>query len=131
MRPFLLIGSIALVCILSLNACKKDRLEGDNAVMIGTWQSTTTVANCGIVVGIPTNPNLKLELLEKGRYKLYRDGDKIETGTLEIQSGFVAFKCRKKSSELNDKRVMYFNADTLGIDLNDCGDDFAFRFIRP
>lgn len=113
-----------------LNACKKDRLEGEFAVINGTWHSTTTTLGCGIVVGIPTNPNLKLELMEKGRYKLYHDNKKIETGRTEIINGYVTFKCNKKESELNDKVLRYYNADTLGIDLNACGDDFAFRFIR-
>jgi len=113
-----------------LNACKKDRIEGDNAVMLGTWHSTTTTLGCGIIVGIPTNPHLKLEIMESGRYKLYRDNDKIESGRTQIINGFVTFKSIKNGSELNDKVVRYFNADTLGIDLNNCGDDFAFRFVR-
>jgi hypothetical protein len=113
-----------------LNACKKDRLNGDNAVMVGTWNSTTTTEGCGIIVGIPANPHLKLEMMESGRYKLYRDNDKIESGRTQIINGFVTFKSIRNGSELDGKVVRFFNADTLGIDLNNCGDDFAFRFIR-
>ena len=98
--------------------------------MLGTWNSTTTAEGCGIIVGIPTNPHLKLEIMVSGRYKLYRDNDKIESGRAQIINGFVTFKSIKNGSELDGKVVRYFNADTLGIDLNNCGDDFAFRFVR-
>jgi len=121
---------ILFTLLFSLNACKKDRLEGDNAVMVGTWNSTTTTLGCGIIVGIPTNPHLKLEMMGSGRYKLYRDNNKIESGRTQIINGLVTFKSNKNESELDGKVIRYFNADTLGIDLNSCGDDFEFRFIR-
>ena len=121
---------ILFTLLFFLNACEKDRLEGEFAVIDGTWKSTTTTEGCGIIVGTPINPNLKLVLIESGRYKLYRDNDKIEHGRTQIINGNITFTCTKKNSELNRKILRYFNADTLGIDLNNCGDDFAFRFVR-
>jgi hypothetical protein len=76
----------AIVC--SLSHCKKDKLTNDNAALIGTWTSISTMAepgNCGIIPGHSNNPNLKLILQEKGKYRLYSGNNKIETGRLIIK----------------------------------------------
>ena len=71
--------TICLLILLALSiiitSCKKDKLTDKNTLLIGTWNSISTIAHCGIIAGQPINPNLKLILIEKGNYKLYR-GDK-------------------------------------------------------
>lgn len=116
--------------IFSITACKKDTLTGDNKALIGTWTSISTVANCGIVVGQPKNPNLKLVLIEKGKYKLYRGNKKSEQGRLIIKNGLVTFVCIERNNDLDGRTILKFNSDTLNIDRNGCDDDYVFRFVK-
>ena len=120
----------AIVIFVCLTSCKKDKLTGDNKVLVGSWTSISTRANCGVVIGQPYNPNLKLELKEKGTYKLFRDDKKVETGRTLIIDGLVTFECDEKNSELNGRKILNFNADTLNIDRNTCKDDYYFRFKK-
>lgn len=124
-------------CLLTLTtlfavliSCKKDKLTGDNKVLVGSWTSISTLANCGFVIGQPYNPKLKLELKEKGTYKLFRDNKKVETGRTLVVNGLVTFECSEKNSELNGRKILKFNSDTLNIDRNGCDDDYQFRFKK-
>lgn len=117
----------------SLNSCKKDKLTNDNAVLIGTWTSISTMAepgNCGFVIGHFTNPYLKLKLMEKGRYELYNDEKKIETGRLIAKNGLVSFEHIQKNGILSGRTILKFNSDTLNIDRNSCDDDYVFIFVK-
>jgi len=122
--------SYLTICLALTTSCKKDKLTGDNQVLVGSWTSTSTLPNCGTIPGQPYNPNFKLELKEKGNYKLFRGDKKIETGRLLIVNGLVTFDCREKNSELNARKILKFNADTLNIDRNVCYDDYEFRFVK-
>lgn len=121
---------ILTTLVLLVTGCKKDKLTGDNNVLVGSWSSISTLANCGFVIGQPYNPNLKLELKEKGTYKLFRGDKKIETGRTLIVNGLVTFECSEKNSELNGRKILKFNSDTLNIDRNSCDDDYQFRFKK-
>jgi hypothetical protein len=132
MKTFKLFFTIAIL-IFSTSGCKKDKLTGDNKTLIGTWTSISTMAepgNCGFVAGHSTNPNLKLTLMEKGRYKLYSGDKKIETGRLIIKNGFVTFEDIQRKSTLSGRTILKFNSDSLNIDRNGCGDDYVFRFVK-
>lgn len=118
------------VLVFSIVCCKKDKLTGDNQVLVGSWTSISTLANCGTIPGMPSNPDFTLELKEKGTYKLVQGNKKIETGRLLLVNGFVTFDCREKGSELNGKKILKFNSDTLNIDRNGCDDDYTFRFKK-
>jgi hypothetical protein len=121
---------LSTIFILTLISCKKDKLIGDNTTLIGTWTSISTLANCGIVAGQPYNPDFKLELIERGKYKLYQGGKKIEQGRLIIKNNLVTFECIKKKSVLDARKILKFNSDTLNIDRNGCNDDYEYRFVK-
>lgn len=76
------------------------------------------------------NPNYKLELIEKGKYKLYSGNKKIEQGRILIIDGLVTFKCNERNNNLGGRKILRFNKDTLNIDRNGCDDDYVYRFIK-
>lgn len=121
------------VIFYSMNSCKKDKLTNDNEVLIGTWTSISTMVepgNCGFVPGHATNPNLKLTLMERGRYKLYNEEKKIESGRLIMKNGLVKFEHIQKEGTLSGRTILKFNSDTLNIDRNGCDDDYVFKFVK-
>ena len=121
------------VIVYSLNSCKKDKLTNDNAMLIGTWTSISTMAepgNCGFVPGHSTNPYLKLTLMENGRYELFDEDKKIETGRLIVKNGLVTFEHIQKKGTLSGRTILKFNSDTLNIDRNACDDGYVFRFLK-
>jgi hypothetical protein len=120
---------IATLLLFTLS-CKKDKLTGENKLLIGKWNSTSTTFGCGIVAGTPYNPNLTIDLYEKGKYKLYEGSQKIETGRLIIENTLVMFICREKNSKLNGKTILNFTSTTMNIDRNACDDDYLFRFVK-
>ncbi len=129
MKTFKLFFIIAIL-IFSTSGCKKDKLTGDNKTLIGTWTSISTLANCGTLPGQPMNPNFKLVLIEKGKYKLYRGNKKSEQGKLIIKNGLVTFECSERNNDLDGRTILKFNSDTLNIDRNGCDDDYAYRFVK-
>ena len=110
-------------------SCKKDKLTGDNKILIGTWASISKTCGCCTIIGTPYDPQYKLELLEKGKYKLYQKGKKIEDGQLLIVDGFVTFKCGERKGHFNDKKIVKFNSDTLNID-HGCEKEFQYTFVK-
>lgn len=121
---------IAASVVVALSGCKKHKLEGEQSVLTGTWTSTYTINNCGFVAGQPIDPSFKLELIEKGKYKLYSGSRTVEHGILLNADGYVIFKCNKKESYLHGRRILKFNSDTLNIDRNMCEDDYFYRFVK-
>jgi hypothetical protein len=111
-------------------SCKKDKLTGDNKLLIGTWITIPKTCGCCTFIGTPHDPLYKLELLERGKYKLYENGKKIEYGKLIIVNGYVTFDCSELTkSRFDGKRIETFNSDTLNIDII-CKTDFVYTFIK-
>lgn len=115
------------------SSCKKDKLANDYKELIGTWTTLSSmgdVGNCGFVMGTSTNTNLKLKLIEKGRYKLYSGDKKIEAGRLIIKNGLVTFEDTERKSTLNGRTILKFNSDTLSIDRNVCDNAYVYNFVK-
>jgi hypothetical protein len=127
MKKTILILSIFFILF---TGCKKDELTGDEKSLVGTWTSISTIITCGTIPGLPMNPNLKLVFLEEGKYKLFSSDNKIESGRLIKINGLVTFETSSRNSKLNGRSVEKFNSDTVCIDLNGCGDDYIFRFVK-
>ena len=125
---------IVLSIIICLHSgCKKDKLTNDYKELIGTWTTISSmgdVDNCGFVIGTPTNPNLKLTIIEKGRYKLYSGDKKTDAGRLIIKNGFVTFEDVERNSKLNSRTILKFNSDTLSIDRTVCDNDYVYQFVK-
>lgn len=127
------------ILILFLTGCKKDKFTDDYKTLVGTWTSISTYSGgCGTFVGHAINPNFRLVLLEKGKYKLYSGDKKIEEGRLQIKNNLVTFiqnnletfHLTKKKSRLHESQILKFNSDTLNIDRNGCDDDYAYSFVK-
>ena len=124
-----------MTIFLLTNSCRKDKLTGDNATLSGTWNWTDAHCAC---LEFPFNPqivgySLKLELIEKGKYKLYKNDKKIEHGRLLKVHDFYTFKdddIRKKDDRLDGLKIIYCKNDTLEIDMGICGDDCYYIFTR-
>lgn len=120
------------IFVLVINSCKKDKLTGDNKVLIGTWTYVNSICDC---CELPLNigRSFKLDLSEKGKYTLYQDGNKVEHGRLTNVNGFVTFNCRDKKKEsefLNTRKISKFNSDTIYIGLGFCGDSNYDIYIK-
>lgn len=122
---------LSVIFTLVLSACKKDKLAGDNTVLIGTWASIPLACGCCTSIGIPHDPALKLELLERGRYKLYQNGKKVEAGRLLDIDGSITFKCLDlgKKYFLNGRKIVTFNNDTLNID-HSCEKEYVYTLVK-
>jgi hypothetical protein len=127
MKKTILILSIFFILF---TGCKKNELTGDEKSLVGTWTSTSTTLSCGTIPLSPKNPNLKLVLLEDGKYKLFSSDSKIESGRLIKINGLVTFETSSRNSKLNGRSVEKYNSDTLCIDRNGCDDDYVFRFVK-
>jgi hypothetical protein len=66
-----------IICAISFSflTCKKTKLDGDYSRLVGTWQWYAGWSDKGTTA-------LKLDLKERGKYKLYKGNDKIEHGRL-------------------------------------------------
>jgi hypothetical protein len=120
---------ISILTLLTFS-CKKDKMIDKNNEMTGTWNSIYTTANCGVNMGTPINPDIKLVIYEKGYYKLSHKDDKTEKGKVIVKDGLVTFFCSEKQSVLDGKIIIDFNSDSLNIDRNVCNDDYFMRLIR-
>ncbi len=94
------------------NSCSKTKLVGKYDGIAGTWKWFTGWSDNG-------NPNFKLDLKEKGKYKLYNGNDKIDFGRTLDKNGklfLVSDKPFKKGYFVGgDHEVSLHNTDTLGI----------------
>ncbi|HWY11056.1 MAG TPA: hypothetical protein VN026_07015 [Bacteroidia bacterium] len=112
--------SITLVFSLVFYSCKKTKLEGNYSGLAGTWKWFSGWSD-------NANSNFKLDLKEKGKYKLFNGNEKIDFGRLLEKNGkliFVSDKLFKKGYfSSGEHQITYHNIDTLVI-----GNDHIWDF---
>jgi hypothetical protein len=87
-RTVFLISIVTLVLAVVQTSCKKTKFTGEYSGMAGNWEWVSGWPDSG-------NTNFKLELLEKGKYKLYNGSYKIDAGRLIEKNGGLFFKSNK------------------------------------
>jgi hypothetical protein len=112
------------LCVLAVTfmTCKKTKLNGDFSKLVGTWHWYAGWSDGG-------STDLKLDLKEKGKYKLYKGNDKIEHGRLLKNENFLEFKSDdifdklgKKSLFLNRRFIVYITDSTFSVGCGNCFD---------
>ena len=114
--------------IFSFSGCRKAKLRGEYAPLEGEWHWSRGWGDGG-------NRELKLDLKERGKYKLFRNKKKIEfgrivrTGThLKFVSGNIN-PLTNKNEMLDQKMIVFFSGDSINITRTDCA-DCAFSTFR-
>ena len=114
-KPFLYLFFVTLL----FTTCNKAKLKGEWAVLEGRWYWYRGWGDGG-------TKELKLDLKERGRYKLFRNKDKIEYGRLVKKDGYVKFVSEKlfnnKDLLLDTKMITYIGDDSIHITKTDCAD---------
>lgn len=121
-KPYLYLFFIPLF----FTTCNKAKLKGDWAVLEGRWHWYRGWGDGGTT-------ELKLDLKERGRYKLFRNKNKIEYGRLVKKDGYVKFVSEKlfnnKDLMLDTKQIVFMSSDSINITKTDCT-DCAFSTFR-
>jgi hypothetical protein len=117
---------VLLILIFTLTSCKKEKLTGDNSKFVGTWTwYNGWWAN---------NPNFKLVIVDKGKYKLFGGDDKIDYGRLLEKNGvltFISDKPRHKGYFSNgDYQLTFINTDTIGVGNSSIRDFPSSAYVR-
>ena len=93
-----------------MTSCKKQKLNASYEGLAGTWIWINGWQDGG-------NTEYKLELIEKGKYKLYNGNDKIDFGRLvnyKDRIRFVSDKLFKKGAYSDDRHeIVIFRNDTI------------------
>ena len=104
---------IVLMVILFTN-CKKTKLTGEYENLVGTWHWVGGWADNGSI-------DIKLDLKERGRYKLYKGEKKIEHGRLVKEGEYIKFvkdytiTFNHSSFKLYDRKILNHTDLQLGI----------------
>lgn len=97
---------------LTMTSCKKTKLTGDNSGLTGSWTWIGGWSDGG-------NTNFKLDLTEKGKYKLFNGKEKIDHGRLISENNKLKFESDKlfnKGTFAGGKyKIIYYKNDTLSI----------------
>jgi|JI9StandDraft_1071089.scaffolds.fasta_scaffold31082_5 hypothetical protein len=116
---------LLFILVFTLTNCKKEKLTGDNSIFVGTWTWFTG--------WWAINPNFKLIITEKGKYKLFNGEDKIDYGRLFQKNGYLTFisdKPRHKGYFGSDHQLTYINTDTIGIGNSEIRDFPSSAYVR-
>jgi hypothetical protein len=101
-----------LILAFAMTNCKKTKLSGDNSKFVGTWRWYGGWSD-------NASTNFKLEISEKGKFKLFNSSDKIDYGRLLDKDGkltFISDKPRNKGYFAdNEHQLSFYNTDTIGI----------------
>jgi len=104
---------------LFLCTCKKTKLRGEYSVLEGSWHWIRGWGDGG-------THELKLDLKERGRFKLYRNKKKIEYGRLVKTDGYIKFisenLINNKELMLDQKMIVFMSNDSINITRTDCYD---------
>ena len=87
-RPFFL-----FIVLLTLVSCKKDKLEGDSSILVGTWSWTETYTvsnhcdaemswNYVLTDSSETGSTYAVLFVENGKVEFYHNGGKINTNRI-------------------------------------------------
>jgi hypothetical protein len=120
--------SILLIALLFTN-CKKTKLTGEYENLVGTWHWTGGWSDHG-------STDIKLDLKERGRYKLYKGDKKIEHGRLlkdgELLKFIKDFPTRFNLSafRLHDRKILNHTDTQLGVGLPDVRDGSSSGFEK-
>lgn len=110
---------IFVFALVLFTTCKKAKLRGEFEPLKGTWHWSRGWGDGG-------TKELKLDLKERGRYKLFRNKDKIEYGRLVKKDGYIKFISEKlfnnKDLLLDKKMIVHISNDTINITKTDCTD---------
>ena len=128
------IAKISVVIILTtafILSCKKTKLDGDYEKLVGTWHWASGWSDDG-------SQDYKLDLKEKGKYKLFKGDKKVEYGRL-IKDGdklkFVSDNFIKKIAHrylfLNGRKIYILPIDnTITIIEQPCCDYPSSTFLK-
>ncbi len=125
--------SILLILLVSFSSCKKTKLKDDDKTLIGNWHWKGGWSDNG-------DETIRLDIKQKGKYKLYRDGKLIEYGRiLKEKDGYLTFKSDALTGiylgdndyVLNTCKITSINGNELGIaHCPWCSDDKTSDFIK-
>lgn len=84
-------------CVIAFSACKKDKLEGEMSILIGSWNWTETYEvgnycdtdslwNYDLVYSTQTDNTYRLEFLEKGKVIFYHNSGIIWNDRVVFES---------------------------------------------
>jgi hypothetical protein len=121
----LLLG-LMVILLLPSQSCKKTKLTGDYSGLIGNWSWIGGWSDNG-------NTNYKLELLEKGKYKLFNGNDKIDYGRLLEKNNKLTFKSERlfhKGYFTEDYQILLFKNDTLLIGSDHINDFPSSTYVK-
>lgn len=120
------IASYLILALFLFTTCKKTKLKKEYAPLEGDWRWSRGWGDGG-------TKELKLDLKERGKYKLFRNKDKIDHGRLLKTDGYLKFISEKlfnnKELMLDSKMIVYFSNDSINITKTDCA-DCAFSTFR-
>ncbi len=129
---------LTIVLLLILCSCAKDKLFGDKAVLIGTWNWTETKHTYGICEGYTSSATLTpetegisytMEFYEKGIVKYFENEQLIGSDRLV----FVEYgdSCNGSlSNYLNFKIYLNNNSEDLSSYFSGCVCDTAIQVLR-
>jgi len=122
---------IIILCIIALVACKKDKLEGETSILIGTWEWTETYEvsnycdtdslwNFQMTDSTHTNNKFTLEFLEKGKAIFYSNNDILWKDRIVFESKNIIENGSYKyhfvillNNNANDKMDVWVGQDSL------------------
>ncbi len=120
--------SLLLIALLFTN-CKKTKLTGEYENLVGTWHWIGGWADNG-------STDIKLDLKERGRYKLYKGGKKIEHGRILKDGEYLRFikdfpaRFNQSTFKLHDRKILNHTDKQLGIGLPNVWDGSSSGFEK-
>lgn len=112
-----------------LTNCKKTKLTDEYENLVGTWHWSGGWSDQG-------STDIKLDLKERGRYKLYKAGKKIEHGRLVKDGEYLKFikdyviNFNQGSFRLNSRKILNHTDKQLSIGLPDVWDGSSSGFEK-